>query len=164
MATFSRVDSVPATSVATPIGTLGLVGSEAGLRRVLWSADGLELDEGCAVLGEAAAQLEAYFAGRLTAFDLPYDLQGTGFQCRCWLALATIPYGQTVSYGEQARRLGLGPDAARAVGAANGRNPLPVVLPCHRVVGADGSLTGFGGGLHLKRFLLEHEGALLTLR
>ncbi len=153
-----------ATSVATPIGTLGLVGSEAGLRRVLWSADGLELDEGCAVLDEAANQLAAYFAGELTAFDLPYDLQGTDFQRRCWLALATIPYGQTVSYGEQARRLGLGPDAARAVGAANGRNPLPVVLPCHRVVGADGSLTGFGGGLQLKRFLLEHEGALLTLR
>jgi methylated-DNA-[protein]-cysteine S-methyltransferase len=155
---------VAATSVATPIGTLGLVGSEAGLRRVLWSADGLELDEGCAVLDEAANQLTAYFAGELTAFDLPYDLQGTEFQRRCWLALATIPYGQTVSYGEQARRLGLGPDTARAVGAANGRNPLPVVLPCHRVVGADGSLTGFGGGLQLKRFLLEHEGALLTLR
>ena len=80
-----------------------------------------------------------------------------------WLALASIPYGQTVSYGEQARRLGLGHDAARAVGAANGRNPLPVVLPCHRVIGADGSLTGFGGGLDVKRFLLEHEGALLRL-
>ncbi len=155
---------MPATSVATPIGTLGLVGSEAGLRRVLWTAEGLELDDGCAVLDEAAAQLEAYFAGELTAFDLPYDLKGTEFQRHCWLALATIPYGRTVSYGEQARRLGLGPDTARAVGAANGRNPLPVVLPCHRVIGADGSLTGFGGGLDVKRFLLEHEGALLTLR
>ena len=91
------------------------------------------------------------------------DLHGTDFQRRCWLALATIPYGQTVGYGEQARRLGLGHDAARAVGAANGQNPLPVILPCHRVIGADGSLTGFGGGLPLKRFLLQHEGALLPL-
>ncbi|HEY6015564.1 MAG TPA: methylated-DNA--[protein]-cysteine S-methyltransferase [Gaiellaceae bacterium] len=148
--------------VETPIGTLGLVGSDAGLSRVLWSAAGLALG-GCAVLDEAAAQLGAYFAGELIEFDLPLDLHGTDFQRRCWLALATIPYGQTVSYGEQARRLGLGPDAARAVGAANGQNPLPLVLPCHRVIGADGSLTGFGGGLHLKRFLLEHEGALLPL-
>lgn len=154
---------MPAAAVETPIGTLGLVASEDGLRRVLWSARGLELDGGSAVLDEAAAQLDAYFAGELTAFDLPLDVRGTAFQRRCWLALATIPYGQTVSYGEQARRLGLGPDAARAVGAANGQNPLPVVLPCHRVIGANGSLTGFGGGLDLKRFLLEHEGALLPL-
>jgi methylated-DNA-[protein]-cysteine S-methyltransferase len=115
------------------------------------------------VLDEAGRQLEAYFAGDLVAFDLPLELHGTEFQRGCWLALATIPYGQTVSYGEQARRLGLGSDAARAVGAANGRNPLPIVLPCHRVVGANGSLTGFGGGLDVKRFLLEHEGALLPL-
>jgi methylated-DNA-[protein]-cysteine S-methyltransferase len=148
--------------VDTPIGTLGLVGSDAGLAGVHWSANGLP-DASCAVLDEAAAQLGAYFAGELTRFDLPLDLHGTDFQRQCWLALATIPYGQTVSYGEQARRLGLGPDAARAVGAANGQNPLPLVLPCHRVIGADGSLTGFGGGLHLKRFLLEHEGALLPL-
>jgi len=150
-------------AVETPIGTLGLVGSDAGLSRVLWSAKGLPLDGGCAVLDDAAVQLEAYFAGELTAFELPLALAGTEFQRQCWLALATIPYGQTVSYGEQARRLGLGSDAARAVGAANGQNPLPLVLPCHRVIGADGSLTGFGGGLHVKRFLLEHEGALLPL-
>lgn len=147
----------------TPIGVLGLVGSDAGLRQVRWSCEGLELDGGCALLDDAVAQLHAYFAGELTEFDLPLDLVGTEFQRRCWLALASIPYGQTVSYGEQARRLGLGPDSARAVGAANGQNPLPLVLPCHRVIGADGSLTGFGGGLALKRFLLEHEGALLTL-
>jgi methylated-DNA-[protein]-cysteine S-methyltransferase len=115
------------------------------------------------VLDDAVAQFDAYFGGELIEFDLPLDLDGTAFQRQCWLALATIPYGQTVSYGEQARRLGLGPDAARAVGAANGQNPVPLVLPCHRVIGADGSLTGFGGGLHLKRFLLEHEGALLPL-
>ena len=152
-----------ARAVETPIGTLGLVGSEDGLVRVLWSADGLDTSRSSAVLDEAAAQLDAYFAGELVEFDLPLDLHGTDFQRRCWLALATIPYGQTVSYGEQARRLGLGPDAARAVGAANGQNPVPVILPCHRVIGADGSLTGFGGGLHLKRHLLEHEGALLPL-
>ncbi len=154
---------MPVASVVTPIGTLGLVGSDDGLAHVLWSAGGLAAGPSCAVLDEAAAQLTAYFAGERTSFDVPLDLDGTEFQRRCWLALATIPYGQTVSYGEQARRLGLGPDSARAVGAANGRNPVPVVLPCHRVVGADGSLTGFGGGLPLKRFLLEHEGALLRL-
>jgi methylated-DNA-[protein]-cysteine S-methyltransferase len=149
-------------AVETPIGTLGLTATERGLTGVRWSANGLPQDSS-PLLDHAAAQLEAYFTGALTEFDLPLDLDGTDFQRRCWLALATIPYGQTVSYGEQARRLGLGPDAARAVGAANGQNPLPVILPCHRVIGADGSLTGFGGGLHLKRFLLEHEGALLPL-
>jgi methylated-DNA-[protein]-cysteine S-methyltransferase len=149
-------------AVDTPIGTLGLTASERGLTSVRWHANGLP-DDSSPVLDEAAEQLAAYFAGELTSFDLPFDLDGTEFQRNCWLALATIPYGQTVSYGEQARRLGLGPDAARAVGAANGQNPIPVILPCHRVIGADGSLTGFGGGLHLKRFLLEHEGALLPL-
>ncbi len=149
-------------AVETPIGTLGLLASERGLVNVRWTANGLPNDSS-PVLDEAAAQLDAYFAGDLISFDLPFDLDGTEFQRNCWLALATIPYGQTVSYGEQARRLGLGPDAARAVGAANGQNPIPVILPCHRVIGADGSLTGFGGGLPLKRFLLEHEGALLPL-
>ncbi len=155
------MEEMPSRAVDTPIGILGLTGSDRGLERVLWSANGLP-EKSCAVLDAAASQLESYFAGELLEFDLPLDLRGTEFQRRCWLALATIPYGQTVSYGEQARRLGLGPDAARAVGAANGQNPLPLVLPCHRVIGADGSLTGFGGGLHLKRFLLEHEGALLA--
>jgi methylated-DNA-[protein]-cysteine S-methyltransferase len=149
--------------LATPIGTLGLVGSDAGLRAVYFDGARVEPDGDSDVLDEARVQLEAYFAGELIEFDLPLDLRGTDFQRRCWLALATIPYGRTVSYGEQARRLGLGPASARAVGAANGQNPLPIVLPCHRVVGADGSLTGFGGGLDTKRFLLEHEGALLRL-
>ena len=147
----------------SPIGTLGLIGSEAGLSRVLFHGANLPEEGHAPVLDDAAAQLEAYFAGELTDFELPLDLHGTDFQRHCWLALASIPYGQTVSYGEQARRLGLGPDSARAVGAANGQNPLPLVLPCHRVIGANGSLTGFGGGLHVKRFLLEHEGALLPL-
>jgi methylated-DNA-[protein]-cysteine S-methyltransferase len=153
---------MPSRGVETPIGTLGLVASDRGLTGVRWSAAGLDHDRS-PLLDEAAAQLVAYFAGARTVFELPLDLYGSEFQRRCWLALATIPYGTTVSYGEQARRLGLGPDAARAVGSANGQNPLPVILPCHRVIGVDGSLTGFGGGLDLKRFLLEHEGALLAL-
>jgi methylated-DNA-[protein]-cysteine S-methyltransferase len=152
-----------ATVIDSPIGPLGLVASERGLRNVSFHARRLRREGASPILDETAEQLGAYFAGELTEFDLPLDLDGTEFQQQCWLALATIPYGQTVSYGEQARRLGLGPAAARAVGAANGQNPLPLVLPCHRVIGANGSLTGFGGGLHVKRFLLEHEGALLPL-
>ena len=108
------------------------------------------------MLAVAAAQLSEYFAGTRQEFDLPLDLDGTAFQRRAWTALAKIPYGETRSYGEQARRLGV-PRAARAIGAANGANPLPIVLPCHRLVGADGSLTGFGGGLETKRWLLEFE-------
>jgi methylated-DNA-[protein]-cysteine S-methyltransferase len=152
-----------AARIDTPIGTLGLVGSEVGLRRVYFDGRRVEPDGRSALLDEACAQLGAYFAGELIDFDLPLDLGGTDFQRSCWLALASIPYGQTVSYGEQARRLGLGPASARAVGAANGQNPLPIVLPCHRVIGADGSLTGFGGGLETKRRLLELEGVLLPL-
>jgi methylated-DNA-[protein]-cysteine S-methyltransferase len=153
---------MPQTVVDTPIGPLGLIASETGLRSVLFHSK-LRPQGRSPVLGEAARQLEAYFDGDLVTFDLPLEVNGTEFDTQCWRALASIPYGQTVSYGEQARRLGLGREAARAVGAANGRNPLPIVLPCHRVIGADGSLTGFGGGLHVKRFLLEHEGALLPL-
>ena len=149
--------------IDTPIGVLGLVASDQGLQSVVFGGRGVRAEGRSAVLDETAAQLDSYFAGELVAFDLPLELHGTDFQRSCGLALASIPYGRTVSYGEQARRLGLGPDAARAVGAANGQNPLPIVLPCHRVIGADGSLTGFGGGLPTKRFLLEHEGAILPL-
>ena len=151
------------TVVETPIGPLGLVASDTGLQAVSFNGRRVCAEGSSPVLDEAARQLAAYFDGDLVDFDLPLELHGTDFQRGCWLALASIPYGQTVSYGEQARRLGLASDAARAVGAANGQNPLPIVLPCHRVIGADGSLTGFGGGLHVKRFLLEHEGALLPL-
>jgi methylated-DNA-[protein]-cysteine S-methyltransferase len=154
---------MPQTVVDTPIGALGLIATDVALRSVVFDGRGIRPEGSAPVLDEAARQLTAYFEGDLVTFDLPLELQGTDFQRQCWLALATIPYGQTVSYGEQARRLGLGSDKARAVGAANGSNPLPIVLPCHRVIGADGSLTGFGGGLHMKRFLLEHEGALLPL-
>ena len=151
--------------VPSPVGELTLVGSPRGLRYVLWAGEPPPepcLTAGCDVLDEAARQLSAYFAGDLRRFDLPLDLVGTDFQVEAWRALADIPYGTTRSYGAQARRLGR-PRAVRAVGAANGRNPLPIVLPCHRVVGADGSLVGFGGGLAVKRLLLEHE-ALVAMR
>jgi methylated-DNA-[protein]-cysteine S-methyltransferase len=144
---------------ATPVGRLTLVAGDAGLCRVLWPGEvpPPEARPGAdPVLGTAAAQLEEYFAGARTAFDLPLDLAGTAFQRRAWLELAAIPYGTTRSYGAQARRLGR-PRAARAVGAANARNPVPIVLPCHRLVGARGALTGFAGGLEVKRALLAHE-------
>ena len=156
------IQVMASTVLDTPIGPLGLVASDTGLQSVLFGGR-IRPEGGSPVLERAVCQLSAYFAGDLVSFDLPLELHGTEFQQRCWTALTTIPYGQTVSYGEQARRLGLGKDAARAVGAANGQNPLPIILPCHRVIGADGSLTGFGGGLHVKRFLLEYEGALLPL-
>jgi methylated-DNA-[protein]-cysteine S-methyltransferase len=157
------MEDMASTVVDSPIGPLGLVAKSGGLAGVQFHAHAFPTEGGSPVLDQAAEQLDAYFTGDLTAFDLPLELAGSEFQRRCWLALATIPYGRTVSYGEQARRLGYGPEKARAVGAANGQNPLPLVLPCHRVIGADGSLTGFGGGLPMKRFLLEHEGALLPL-
>ena len=108
-------------------------------------------------LPEVARQLEEYFTGRRRVFDLPIRMQGTEFQRRAWRSLMEIPYGETRSYGEQARCIG-NPNASRAVGLANGRNPIPIVVPCHRVIGADGSLTGFGGGIERKRWLLAHEG------
>ncbi|HEX6966556.1 MAG TPA: methylated-DNA--[protein]-cysteine S-methyltransferase [Gemmatimonadaceae bacterium] len=113
------------------------------------------------ILRDASEQLAAYFAGTRTTFDVPLSTSGTPFQERVWAALRGIPYGHTVSYGELARRLGE-PKAMRAVGAANGRNPLPIIVPCHRVIGARGELTGFGGGIERKRWLLEHEGALAS--
>ena len=111
------------------------------------------------LLRRAARQLTEYFAGKRISFDLPLDLRGTPFQLAAWRSLAEIPYGSTLSYGQQAALIGR-PKAVRAVGRANGRNPVPIVLPCHRIVGADGSLTGFGGGLDLKLDLLRREGAL----
>jgi methylated-DNA-[protein]-cysteine S-methyltransferase len=155
-----RTDTLRQASISTPIGPMTLVGSEAGLRAILWNGEeaprSVPADDGVAVMAEATTQMNAYFAGTLTRFDLALDLVGTEFQVQAWRALAHIPFGTTVSYGEQARRLGR-PNAFRAVGAANGRNPVPIVLPCHRVVGSDGSLTGFGGGLDTKRWLLDHE-------
>jgi methylated-DNA-[protein]-cysteine S-methyltransferase len=110
----------------------------------------------------AEAQLAAYFAGSLTSFDLPLDPSGTPFQLRVWEALRSIPYGETATYAELAAAVGK-PSAFRAVGAANGRNPISVIVPCHRVIGADGTLTGYGGGLERKRMLLELEAGIATL-
>ena len=111
-----------------------------------------------AVLTEARAELTAYFDGRLRTFELPLAPNGTEFQRRVWTALTGIPFGSTISYAELARRVN-NTAAVRAVGAANGRNPIPIIVPCHRVIGSDGSLTGFGGGLDRKRWLLHHENA-----
>ena len=111
---------------------------------------------------DATEQLDAYFSGTLKQFDLPLVLYGTPFQERVWRALAGIPYGKTVSYGELAREIGR-PAAVRAVGAANGKNPVPIVLPCHRVIGSDGRLTGYAGGLGLKQTLLDFERGVIPI-
>jgi methylated-DNA-[protein]-cysteine S-methyltransferase len=107
---------------------------------------------------DVAEQLDRYFAGELTSFDVEMELRGTEFQQRVWTQLREIPYGETISYGELAKRVG-NANASRAVGLANGRNPISIIVPCHRVIGADGSLTGYGGGLERKTWLLEHESA-----
>lgn len=144
----------------TPIGNLVLAGDGAGLRRILFAADDVPVDWTLdhAFLPAARQQLAEYFAGARRVFDLPLAPAGTAFQQRVWRALLEIPYGCTESYGGLARRVG-NPAAARAVGLANNRNPLPIVIPCHRVIGADGSLTGYGGGLRVKEHLLALEGA-----
>jgi methylated-DNA-[protein]-cysteine S-methyltransferase len=118
---------------------------------------------GAGLMDAAMMQVEEYFSGRLLEFDLPVALDGTEFQKSVWQQLRRIPYGETMSYGELAAIIGK-PKAVRAVGAANGRNNLPIVVPCHRVIGADGTLTGFGGGVALKRSLLDHERAMLEKR
>lgn len=115
------------------------------------------------VLADAVRQLDEYFAGIRTEFVVPIDVDGTDFQRDAWSVLTHIPHGETISYGEQATRMGR-PTAVRAVGAANGRNPVPVIVPCHRVIGANGSLTGFAGGLEVKTWLLEHERRVAVAR
>jgi methylated-DNA-[protein]-cysteine S-methyltransferase len=113
-------------------------------------------DNACRILRETKRQIAAYFAGTLTAFTVPLDFQGSDFQKSVWAALLTIPFGETRSYGEIARQIGR-PGASRAVGAANGRNPISIIAPCHRVIGANGGLTGFAGGLAAKKLLLDLE-------
>jgi methylated-DNA-[protein]-cysteine S-methyltransferase len=115
-----------------------------------------KLDEKTRPFAEAKRQLAAYFNGELTEFDLPLNLQGTNFQCLIWRELERIPFGTTMSYGEMARRIG-NPNGSRAVGAANGRNPISIIIPCHRLIGSDGKLTDYGGGLERKEWLLAHE-------
>ena len=155
------------TPLDSPIGPLILTGHDGRLTG-LHMGPASELGLGTATAAPAAPlraardQLERYFAGELTDFDLPLEPAGTDFQLRVWQELQRIPYGESVSYGELAARIGR-PGAARAVGLANGRNPIAVIVPCHRVIGADGSLTGFGGGIERKRALLELEAGRTAL-
>lgn len=156
--------SLPTLVLETPIGRLTLAASGEALVAIDFPGGARTGPDGAGlpVLERARQQLLEYFAGSRTSFDLPCAPAGTAFQRAVWRELAAIPFGETRSYGELAARLGR-PAAARAVGAANGRNPLPVVIPCHRVIGADGSLTGYGGGEERKRWLLRHERAVLDL-
>lgn len=153
------------TSLRTPIGELTLIASARGLRAVLWPGElpiGTDIKtatrsgRAAAILEEAVLQLEEYFAGTRQDFDLPLDPVGTEFQRAAWDELRKIPFGETISYGEQARRLG-DANKSRAVGAANGRNPISIIVPCHRVVGSTGKLVGFAAGVDVKEWLLQHE-------
>lgn len=155
----------------SPIGMLTIIASDAGIRRILFENETLAAERTIEdipeatddeIIQRAARQLSEYFGGDRREFDLALDLSGTEFQRAAWSALADIPYGETRSYAQQAAAIGR-PGASRAVGAANARNPIPIVLPCHRVIGADGSLTGFGGGIDVKRQLLDLERGRLAL-
>ncbi len=163
--------------VASPVGELTLIASPRGLRAVLWPSEFVALrdddaeyipltpdgDSGsAAVLEQARRELAEYFAGDRRQFDVPLDPIGTDFQLSAWLELRRIPFGSTISYGEQARRLG-DVRKSRAVGAANGRNPISIIVPCHRVVGSNGKLVGFAAGLDAKAWLLHHEQGKLSL-
>lgn len=154
----------------SPVGELTLVASEKGLAAILWEDDDpprvrlspqIE-DPDHPVLRETARQLGQYFARERWSFDLPLDFHGTDFQKSVWQALLAIPFGETRSYAEIARAIGR-PTAYRAVGAANGRNPISIVAPCHRVIGTNGTLTGFAGGIEAKRHLLALEGQMLAV-
>ena len=168
--TLSYVNGLCSITVASPTGPLTLVGGEQGLAAILWAGEragrvvfGQPVTAGPhPVLAEAEQQLCEYFAGTRESFDLPLDPRGTAFQLRVWAALREIPFGETRSYGQLARALG-DSKLTRALGAANGRNPLSIVVPCHRVIGAGGSLTGFAGGLEAKQFLLHHESREMRL-
>lgn len=152
------------TVIDSPVGALTIVASDGGVRAILWPDDDparVRLDDTTddsahPVIAATVRQLSEYFAGRRTEFDVALDAVGTEFQRSAWASLRTIPYGTTVSYGEQAEQMG-DRRKARAVGAANGRNPISIIVPCHRVVGANGALTGFAGGVDTKAWLLAHE-------
>jgi methylated-DNA-[protein]-cysteine S-methyltransferase len=156
------------TQIESPLGPLLLAADDSGLRHIMFTSevkpprpDPAWLEH-AAPLTETIHQLQAYFAGELEAFNLPLAPQGTPFQMEVWQRLRAIPYGQTISYGELARRMG-NPKASRAVGLANGSNPIPIVIPCHRVIGSNGKLTGYGGGLPIKEKLLALERHQLRL-
>ena len=156
------------TYLESPIGTLLLAGDSDGLQQILFSTDGRparpdpEWEENPSALKEVVRQLRAYFSGELEHFDLRLSPEGTPFQQKVWSELQKIPYGKTISYGELARRIG-NPKASRAVGLANGSNPISIVIPCHRVIGSNGKLTGYGGGLPIKEKLLALEKRQLRL-
>lgn len=160
--------SLSYTYLESPIGRLLLAGDTNGLQQILFSTEGRPAEpdpqwiEDAATLQPAIHQLQAYFAGELENFDLSLSPQGTPFQLKVWNELQKIPYGKTISYGELARRIG-NPKASRAVGLANGSNPLSIVIPCHRVIGSNGKLTGYGGGLPIKEKLLALEKRQLRL-
>ena len=150
----------------SPVGRLTLVASEDALVGLFMEVSGSEVPVAekrhTALLDRVSAELDEYFEGTRESFDIPLAPEGTDFQRRVWAVLETIPFGTTCSYAEVARKVGR-PRAVRAVGAANGRNPISIIIPCHRVIGADGSLTGYGGGLPRKRWLLAHEKVELPL-
>jgi methylated-DNA-[protein]-cysteine S-methyltransferase len=156
------------TKIESPIGPLLLAGNDGGLRFLSFAAQKRavtprrEWIEDSRPFVEVTRQLRAYFRGELTEFDVPLGLEGTPFQLRVWENLRTIPYGETISYGQLACRIRQ-PSAVRAVGLANGSNPIPIIVPCHRVIGSNGSLTGYGGGLSVKEKLLALESRQLRL-
>ncbi len=163
-----KMTAVYYTTYESPVGPLLLVGGSSALRCVSFEKSKRSTPPGAdwkpdkKPFAEVIRQLQAYFRGELKEFDLPLAMEGTEFQLRVWNALRTIPYGETISYAQLAERVG-NPKAVRAVGLANGSNPIPIIVPCHRVIGSDGSLTGFGGGLSTKKMLLELESKQLSL-
>lgn len=164
----TRSSRLSSRSIATPIGRLDVVAHETAVVSIWFEHDqhgdrpapAEPVEPGVhAVLDRAVTQLEEYFAGTRTQFELPLDPAGTAFQHQVWDALRRIPFGETITYGQQALMLG-DRNKSRAVGAANGKNPIPIVVPCHRVIGSNGHLTGFAGGLDTKAWLLDHERAV----
>jgi len=166
--TAEKVRAIFYTTFGSPVGPLLLAGDSNALRLVSFESSKRstpprpDWEQDKAPFAEVIRQLQAYFGGELKEFDLPLALEGTDFQLRVWKALRTIPYGETISYAQLAQCIG-NPKAVRAVGLANGSNPIPIIVPCHRVIGSDGSLTGFGGGLSTKKKLLELENKQLRL-
>lgn len=156
------------THQASPIGPLLLVADAAGLRQIVFAKNDKPAEpspdwqQDSSAFRELTRQLKAYFAGKLESFDLALAPEGTPFQQKVWTELCQIPYGETISYGELAGRIG-NPKGSRAVGLANGSNPIPIIIPCHRVIGSNGKLTGYGGGIHIKEKLLALEKKQLRL-
>ncbi len=151
--------------VDSPVGSLLVAGDGDRVHRIGFPTESWTNEKPAdwrrddSLFAEVFGQLRAYFAGEPARFDLPLHLDGTAFQVEVWTALRDIPFGETISYGALASRIGR-PTASRAVGGANGSNPIPIVVPCHRVIGSDKSLTGFGGGVEIKKYLLAHEQGL----